>query len=220
MTRYAYLRGTAAERHHQSNCLYDSDLLSEAWRDRDQTFDESIRDTSTIETPLESRKAVRSLLARVGAGDTVFLASLSDVSNDPLQASVFAGMITSSGASLQPVDGAPEAEVSMTMSGMVALMETHRRVSEAVSKARRVIDNDRVFQGGRVPYGKRLENGFLMVDDHEQEGIAHAISLRSKGMSLHKICRRLEELGYRPKSGGQWYATGVRRLINSHSDKP
>lgn len=66
---------------------------------------------------------------------------------------------------------------------------------------------------GHVPMGTTLaEDGTLERDDREAQAIALVKRLRSEGMSLRAIARRLHDEGFEPR-GRAWYPSTVRSMV-------
>jgi DNA invertase Pin-like site-specific DNA recombinase len=70
-----------------------------------------------------------------------------------------------------------------------------------------------LYTGGRAPYGRKLEGQTLVANDLEQLTIASARELRRSGLSLRAIGRALIRHGIHPRSGGEWNAMAVKRLV-------
>jgi DNA invertase Pin-like site-specific DNA recombinase len=68
---------------------------------------------------------------------------------------------------------------------------------------------------GAVPYGYRVgaDGVALEADPAEQEVITVARDLVAGGLSLNRVATELASRGYAPRSGGQWYATQIKRMV-------
>jgi DNA invertase Pin-like site-specific DNA recombinase len=70
---------------------------------------------------------------------------------------------------------------------------------------------------GRPPYGWRsVGKGELMPVPEEQEALKLMVSMRAKGSTLPEICAVLTQAGYLTKSGGEWFPTTVKNLLDAH----
>lgn len=70
------------------------------------------------------------------------------------------------------------------------------------------------FIGGRcAPYGYRLRGARLVPNPKEQAVIERARSLRSKGMSLREVARRLANGGLLSRDGRRFEAMQIRRML-------
>lgn len=69
------------------------------------------------------------------------------------------------------------------------------------------------YTGGNVPYGFILKDGDLVEDDRERAIIRTAKTLRERNHSLRQIGSRLLEIGYYPRTGGEWHPSQVKQLV-------
>ncbi|OPZ52548.1 MAG: DNA-invertase hin [Deltaproteobacteria bacterium ADurb.BinA014] len=67
--------------------------------------------------------------------------------------------------------------------------------------------------GGNVPFGFEVVNGKLIENVEEQAVISKIRELRANGLSLRKIADRLNEEGIGTKTGKQWNATQISRIV-------
>jgi len=67
--------------------------------------------------------------------------------------------------------------------------------------------------GGEAPYGYRVANGRLVVDEAEQAVIQHARILRSNGLSLRAVAQKLHALGCSSRVGRAFAAVQVARML-------
>lgn len=70
---------------------------------------------------------------------------------------------------------------------------------------------------GTIPYGYHLaaDGVSLEPDADEQAMIADARELKAAGLSLRKIGERLTERGMLPRTGGEWHASQVSKLLQA-----
>lgn len=69
------------------------------------------------------------------------------------------------------------------------------------------------FCGGFVPWGFKVVDGVLVIDEEEQNAILEAKRLRKKGFSLRKIGHELLARDFKPRRNGAWEPTQVKRLL-------
>jgi DNA invertase Pin-like site-specific DNA recombinase len=87
---------------------------------------------------------------------------------------------------------------------VVARMRAGRRAKEAKGG----------YAGKGSPrFGQRSEGGELVADSLEQATIARMVELDAQGMSLRQIAGALTAEGHRPKRGGVWHPTVIRRTL-------
>lgn len=106
-----------------------------------------------------------------------------------------------------------------------ALIRARTKAAMGVKKAR----NERV---GSIPYGYMLdEDGPTRTDasgqerayrlkknPEEQRVIRFILEERQFGASYKTIIRALEAVGYKPRSGGRWYPTQIRRILEAQKE--
>jgi hypothetical protein len=67
---------------------------------------------------------------------------------------------------------------------------------------------------GQIPYGWRRREGKLVPFRREQKVIEQMQAARERGVSLHKIAKRLNERGVPTKAGGMWHARSVSQILD------
>jgi DNA invertase Pin-like site-specific DNA recombinase len=70
------------------------------------------------------------------------------------------------------------------------------------------------FDGGGVPYGKRVDGAELVVDEVEAVIVARVKQLRAEGSSLREVCAVLEAEGFHPRRAERWHSDVVRRIAD------
>ena len=138
------------------------------------------------------------------------------ISRDTLVSLLAERELSRCGASIATVVGdvegtGPEAVFMRRILDAVAELE--RAMIAARTRAALAAKKSRGEQVGSVPLGKRESNGTLVDDPHEQACIAVAKSAASSGAGLREICRRLDEAGMRPRSGGKWHPNQIKRML-------
>jgi DNA invertase Pin-like site-specific DNA recombinase len=86
------------------------------------------------------------------------------------------------------------------------------KVKEAKASIRR---NDPRFQGGRVPFGCRLEAGRLVVDEKEGPIVRAVAETIIGGASVASQVRWLNDNGHRGRNGAEWTITSLTRTLRS-----
>lgn len=99
------------------------------------------------------------------------------------------------------------------MMGVFAQLE-RAMISSRMNAGRRA----KLARGGYAGHGsprlgQRSKNGELVADELEQQVIARMVELDSEGLSLRQIAERLTGEGLRPKRGGVWHPTVIRRTL-------
>jgi DNA invertase Pin-like site-specific DNA recombinase len=172
--------------------------------------------------PLSERPALLAALAalpELGAG--VLVASKRDrLARDVVVVRGIEGEAAKAGATVRTTDGTSDATGSagLLMRGLHDLLGAWERevirerttAALAVKKAR----NERI---GSLPYGFRLASDCrtLEEDPAEQSTLATMLELRSQGVSLRAIVRRLNEDAV-PARGAEWHLTTVARALRAY----
>lgn len=100
---------------------------------------------------------------------------------------------------------------------MASLGELEReQVSERTTAAMGHLRRQKRRISGNVPYGFRLtDDGVLVSDEAEQQGLATIRRLRRQGLGTRKIADALNDEGIKPKSGQRWYPSSVLSVLKS-----
>jgi site-specific DNA recombinase len=165
----------------------------------------------------DNRPGLQDALAAVGSGDVLVVYSLSRLARSTKDTINIAEALAKRGADLvslsEKIDTS-SASGKMIFRLMAVLSEFERdQVSE---RTRAALDHKRANGekcGGRVPYGfDATDDGHLVANSTEQEGLAIMRQLRSDGMSFRRICAEMERRGYQTKTGSQWLPATVKKL--------
>ena len=70
------------------------------------------------------------------------------------------------------------------------------------------------YSGGRAPYGYKIEHGRMVINEEEAE-IVKEIFARKGTMPILRIAEWLNEAGYKTRSGGCFYASGVKAIVEN-----
>ena len=71
------------------------------------------------------------------------------------------------------------------------------------------------YAGGRAPYGYKVVNGQLEINDEEVGIVKTVFEERAKGMSMQKIVIRLFEAGYRTRNGSMFVASSIKSILDN-----
>jgi len=97
-----------------------------------------------------------------------------------------------------------------------------RRTSD--SMRRHQAAGRRMGRTDRLPYGYRIDSEDAarhVPDDYEQEVVKQILQMRDAGVSFRKIADRLDEMGYRRRSGGSWagYHALVQKIVKREAGR-
>lgn len=71
------------------------------------------------------------------------------------------------------------------------------------------------YSGGRAPFGYRVENGGLVIDDEEAEIVRIIFKQRDDGEKMLRIAEWLNDNGYRSRSGGKFYTSNIKAILEN-----
>ena len=72
------------------------------------------------------------------------------------------------------------------------------------------------YSGGRVPYGYRVENGNLVIEEHEAEIVRNVFRLRDEeGLTLADICEWLYVRKYLTRKGKRFQSSGIKSILDN-----
>lgn len=70
------------------------------------------------------------------------------------------------------------------------------------------------YSGGKAPYGYKIENGGLVINDDEAIAVREIFAMKDS-MSMIRIADWLNDNGYRTRSGGRFYASNIKSIIEN-----
>ncbi len=108
----------------------------------------------------------------------------------------------------------PHGRFALTMLAAVSQLEREMIQERCKDAAERCFREKRIF--GKVPYGYRSEGKKLLERPEEMEVLRRMVALREAGSSFRKIAERLNKRRIRSKQGGEWYASSVRSVLETH----
>ena len=168
---------------------------------------------------LDRRPGLLAALAELGDGDVLLVAKRDRLGRDPILCAMVERMATRQGARVVSAAGEGTGDndpTSVLMRRIVdAFSEYERLVIGARTKAALTAKAARGERVGAVPYGYTVAaDGVQLVEEPgEQAVIVEARRLRDAGLSLRAVARELAALGFAPRTGAQWYAAQVQRMV-------
>lgn len=164
----------------------------------------------------------RSLIALEGSAEILVVARLDRLARAlTVQEAVLAQawrrggrVVQVDGGEIMPDDPDDPMRTAMRqMMGVFAQLDRAQTVAR-LRAGRRAKEAKGGYAGrGSPKLGQRTEAGELVADSLEQATIARMVQLRDQGLSLRQIGAALDAQGLRPKRGGQWHPTVIRRTL-------
>lgn len=172
---------------------------------------------------MKNRPGLQDAMADCGKGSVLVVYSLSRLSRSIRDTMDISERLEKTGSDLvslsEKIDTTSAAgRVVFRMLSVMAQFESEQ-ISERVTTAMQY----KKSQGGRVgtvPFGKRLDadNDSLIEDEDEMLVVAAVHHYRNAGLSMRTIVTRLEEQGYKARSGKPLQLTQVARILNVKSN--
>lgn len=70
------------------------------------------------------------------------------------------------------------------------------------------------YSGGRAPFGYKIENGQLIVNEEEAEVVREIFSMRDT-MPMIRIAEVLNDNGMKTRTGGHFYASSIKAILEN-----
>lgn len=96
----------------------------------------------------------------------------------------------------------------------VAEME-RENINKRTSNGRREKSKTGGYSGGRAPYGYKVDNGKLMVNDVEADLVRKVYEMRGKGFTLLDIATELNKDGITTRAGKSFYTSNVQSILSN-----
>lgn len=96
----------------------------------------------------------------------------------------------------------------------VAEME-RENINKRTSAGRMVKSSKGGYSGGRTPYGYRADKGKMVIEPTQAEAVRIMFEMKGAGATFQQIVNRLNELGYKNKSGSKWAISSVQTILGN-----
>lgn len=99
---------------------------------------------------------------------------------------------------------------------LMAMAEVERTtICARTTAGRKVKAYNGGYAGGTVPYGYRLVDGDMVIDEVEAEIVRAVFSMKEQGLSLRETANRLNSEGYKTRSGGDFSYGHVSSILKN-----
>ena len=71
------------------------------------------------------------------------------------------------------------------------------------------------YSGGRAPYGYSIEHGRYVINPDEADVVRMIFRNYSEGIPMMRIAETLNNLGYKTRSGGQFYTSNIKSILEN-----
>jgi DNA invertase Pin-like site-specific DNA recombinase len=113
-------------------------------------------------------------------------------------------------------EGSDFANIYRALLQFVAEQE-RKNIALRTSKGRSIKAQCGGYSGGRCPYGYKVENGRLIINDKEKPIVEYVFAEKAKGVPMMTIADNLTELGYKTRKGTKFHTKTVSSIL---SNKP
>lgn len=73
------------------------------------------------------------------------------------------------------------------------------------------------YCGGRAPYGYKVENSQLIINEEQARIVRTIFTMHEQGLSMQKISDRLNELGCKSRNGGNFNHSTVHVILSNEN---
>lgn len=112
------------------------------------------------------------------------------------------------------VEGDDMANIYRALIQFVAEQE-RKNIALRTSKGRSVKARCGGYSGGRCPYGYKVKEGCLVINDEERPIVEYVFKRYAEGTPMLTIADELNDLGYRTRKGTKFQNTSVRSIVKN-----
>ena len=99
---------------------------------------------------------------------------------------------------------------------IVAMAQMEREnITRRTSGGRKIKAATGGYSGGNTPFGYKVSNGDLVINEEEAEIVRYIFELRNEGNSMRAICSALESKGYTTRKGGAFQASTIKSILSN-----
>jgi len=106
----------------------------------------------------------------------------------------------------------PMGKFFITIMAGVAELERNQ-IRERTTLVMQHMKEQGLYTGGRPPYGYKVENGRIVVDEKERNVINSITTMRDNGLFLKQIASELKDLGVLSRAGKPLGITQIQRIL-------
>lgn len=99
---------------------------------------------------------------------------------------------------------------------IVSMAQMEREnITKRTSSGRKIKAAQGGYSGGNAPYGYKVSNGGLVINEEEAEVARYIFDLRNRGYSMRSISGALELKGYTTRKGGKFQASTIKGILDN-----
>lgn len=175
---------------------------------------------------LDKREGLQEALSAVDAENcgTLLVAKRDRLARDTLSAAMLERLVQRSGATIKSANGVGNEDTAeaLLMRRMIdAFAEYERALIRARTKAALATKKKNGERTGGIPFGYSEGEGGRLVKNQEEQATLRTIrELRSRGNSIRKIARILNQLPDLEKPRGKrWHPTTIARILRANQEE-
>lgn len=88
-------------------------------------------------------------------------------------------------------------------------------IAKRTTAGRRIKAKAGGYSGGRAPYGYKISNGQLIIDESESELVKVIFQMKDNGETLQDIADYLSDKGFRTRSNKRFYPSLIRSITDN-----
>lgn len=93
--------------------------------------------------------------------------------------------------------------------------QERKNIALRTSKGRSIKAQCGGYSGGRCPYGYKVENGRLVINEEEKPIVEYVFKRYDEKVPMLTIADELNDLGYRTRKGTKFHNTGVKSIVTN-----
>ena len=111
-------------------------------------------------------------------------------------------------------EGSELANIYMALLQFVAEQE-RKNIALRTSKGRSIKAQCGGYAGGRCPYGYKIENGRLIINDEERPIVEFIFAKKAEGVPMLTMVDMLAEQGYKTRKGKSFQVSTIKSIITN-----
>lgn len=167
---------------------------------------------------LDKRPALLEAISSLSKGDVLIVAKRDRLGRDPIHVAMIERAIERKQARIvsaagEGTEGSEPANILMRRM-IDAFAEYERLIIGARTKSALQVKKSKGERTGSIPYGYQVIDGNKLVEDQEEQKVIYEVrKLNSYGMGLRAIARKLTEMGYQSRTGKNFEAQQIKRIL-------
>lgn len=110
----------------------------------------------------------------------------------------------------------PSGMMFLQMIGSFSEFE-RKTINERTKGGRIATAKGNKYAGGAPAYGYRVQNGVIIVDEHQAQTVKNIFQLYVEGNNPYKIVCKLNRAGIRTKTGKDWTVVQIQNILNNET---